>query len=841
MFGVGILGGILTYLSLEFLQGLVKTYGAFARMENITCAQASNVHFLAEFFVCNGVTTGWAVALMVLMAYAALELAQAATGILRLWIEGYLEIKSRSDIEREVLVNLMRKDDQFFQRHSATQITNRLSEDAERIFERREDISELWSVSIQALGALAFLWGQNWSYAAAVLVFSVAGVFVIHRMLGSMQELDGAQLQGDDNVKAAFEDYLYAAPEAQMGNLSPNIVRRLATIQNRRKSAFLGLIKLNSKLSATYALTELVAFGSIMGAIIYVVAVHGVSLEDGLVAAVVRAVPQTYSNISDIAKLFMKFKLAEVSAKRLLEYETQFDGGLAKTQSVATMSHAAEPSAITFEKVQYTFVQGGPIQGGNEGISATIEPLTLDVVVGHSGSGKSMLSQLTMGRLKAASGSVRYDDTDVAGMEQAARAEIFGYMPQNLAMITGTIAENVQFGLSSAAMEADEFDEDFYKWIERTFVGRFAREKALDRLPEDLSQDTYDVDLSRLRTEFCRHVAAETRVELTSFVENPLVPHFSLLENLTQSASSTEALLPLAFSRSGYELMDELAELPAAEKLTAFGAHVIEQTRHILTSCRTFEAYCELAPFKVIEPVWELRSRIAEEGDLDLAHAAIRGDLMLIGLTARPQEAEPEKFTELADAAQRQGVAEVAAKCSEHFKAALEPLDETSFNSWMNWRDNLLFSTPKTVNTPTARTVDRVLLQALADTPLDGEILRSGLQYNVGRMGKRLSGGQRQLVCLCRTLLQGSPVMVLDEPTAALDPERRAEINRLLREVAKHHTIIVITHDTELARIADQVVMMKDGQLWAKGPFDLLALESAEFRTMANIVEVMEP
>lgn len=236
--------------------------------------------------------------------------------VLQLYVKGLLEIRSRNDIEREVLINLLRKDDQFFQRHSATQIANRLSEDTSRIFERREDISGLWSVLVQAIGALVFLWAQNWSYAAAALVFSLVGVYIIHRMLGRMKYLDGAQLQADDDVKAAFEDYLQAVPEAQMGNLSDKIARQLAVIQHERQKPFMGLVTLSSKLTATYALTQLVAFGAIMSAIIYVVTVHGFALEDGLVAAVVRAVPQLYGNISEVAKLFLKFQLADVSARR---------------------------------------------------------------------------------------------------------------------------------------------------------------------------------------------------------------------------------------------------------------------------------------------------------------------------------------------------------------------------------------------------------------------------------------------------------------------------------------------------------------------------------------------
>lgn len=125
----------------------------------------------------------------------------------------------------------------------------------------------------------------------------------------------------------------------------------------------------------------------------------------------------------------------------------------------------------------------------------------------------------------------------------------------------------------------------------------------------------------------------------------------------------------------------------------------------------------------------------------------------------------------------------------------------------------------------------------MAGSELDRQLLLTGLRYQLGRKGKRLSGGQRQLISLCRTFLQGSPVMVFDEPTAALDPRHRSEINALLREASADHTIVAITHDAELARLADQVIMIREGRIGGLGTFEELARENAEFRNLTNLGE----
>lgn len=829
---IGFIGGVLTFLNLELLQSLVKTFAILGTTDSLACTQAADIHLLTELLVCSGIGSGWAVALLVLLIYAGLELLQASLGILRLFVEGRLEINSRNDIEREILTNLIRKDDQFFQRQSATQIANRLSEDTSRIFERREDVSALWAVTVQAIGALVFLWSQNWSYAAAVLVFSLGGVYIIHTMLREMKTLDGEQLQSDDNVKGAFEDYLYAAPEAQMGNLTEKITGNLAGVQGKRQHAFMGLVRLNGKLSATYALTELVAFGAIMCAIVYVVTAHGLTLEDGLVAAVVRAVPQLYGNISEIARLYMKFQLADVSAKRLLEYETPTE---AIAGEAITDGESKTLLPITLEAVQYTFSPGGPIQGGTSGISLTMKPGTLNVIVGPSGSGKSMLSQLILGRLSPISGKVGYGDRTIGDLSLRERSAIFSYMPQTPAMISGSIEENIEFGRLHAMETTIADDRMKQALIDNTTVGQFAREKSLDmRVEESHLADRLE-DLRGLRRDLRDKIKAATQLDLVSFSQSAVVPHFTICEHVTECAAEPDKFLRLAFSRPGFRLMDELTQMAGAQSIIDLGHHIVEKNKHLLARCPTYDAYSELAAFNIDEPVWDLRSALSEEGAMDLKDPEVRTELMLVGLTATPQEADPEVVLGFTEPLKQGELASLRGALERYFGDSLEALDETRFNPCLSWRDNLIFGVSTSTNASNARAVDQALLNLVQELDLDQTLLQSGLHYEVGRQGKRLSGGQRQLVCLCRTLLQGCPVLVMDEPTAALDPRRREHINNLLSTTAKHHTLVVVTHDMELARLADQVIMMKEGQLHATGSFDRLQQENSEFRTLASL------
>ncbi len=91
--------------------------------------------------------------------------------------------------------------------------------------------------------------------------------------------------------------------------------------------------------------------------------------------------------------------------------------------------------------------------------------------------------------------------------------------------------------------------------------------------------------------------------------------------------------------------------------------------------------------------------------------------------------------------------------------------------------------------------------------------LPDGLDTVLGAGGRPMSAGERQRLGLARALLAGGGVLLLDEPTAHLDPSSAPVVLRQMLEAADGRTVLVVTHDPEVQRLVDTVVVLEDGRI----------------------------
>ncbi|MCR5848326.1 MAG: ABC transporter ATP-binding protein/permease [Lachnospiraceae bacterium] len=108
--------------------------------------------------------------------------------------------------------------------------------------------------------------------------------------------------------------------------------------------------------------------------------------------------------------------------------------------------------------------------------------------------------------------------------------------------------------------------------------------------------------------------------------------------------------------------------------------------------------------------------------------------------------------------------------------------------------------------------------------------LPNGYETVIGEGGASLSGGEKQRISIARAIMKNSPIIILDEATANVDPENEAELSKAIEELTKDKTIIMIAHRLKTVRHADNILVISNGKIAQQGTHDELIKEDGIYR-----------
>ena len=141
--------------------------------------------------------------------------------------------------------------------------------------------------------------------------------------------------------------------------------------------------------------------------------------------------------------------------------------------------------------------------------------------------------------------------------------------------------------------------------------------------------------------------------------------------------------------------------------------------------------------------------------------------------------------------------------------------------------DNIAYGRPDATREQVVRAAERAQAAGfIAELP-------DGYDTVVGERGLTLSGGQRQRIAIARALVTDPRILVLDDATSSVDASTEQAIKQALREAMRGRTTFVIAHRLSTIALADDIVVLEDGQIAARGTHDELLRESELYAEIA--------
>jgi len=557
-----------------------------------------------------------------------------------------------------------------------------------------------------------------------------------------------------------------------------------------------------------------------------------------------------YSTKEDVRikyeQIVSQFEPHGLVESRLMEKPPERVAPLAGEIAVSALTYAEEGGTNRVERVSFAIPAGQHA-----------------ALVGRGHSGKDDITHLLARLVFPSGGRIAVAGNNFADVHQAIPGRRIAYATQNAYIFSGPLSHNLYYGLMHQPLRPATYDEaDAQREETRVRDALIAGNS-----PDDLRADWIDYEaagvadaaaLTEVAVTVLRRVEMEQEVigfglasaadpqahpslaamgleararirarvqgkDLTAFVElfDPAQYHsnMSVAENLLFGTPRSPAFQP-ANLPGNPDFVALLREVGLLDDLYAAGVKVaglmVELFADVAPTSDLFSEYS----FISADDLPEFRVLLTKIADGTLAATTDEERASLLALTFRLVAAQ-HRVGVIDDAMQRK-IVEARAEFRRRYAGREDVVDffeADRFSSTLSIQDNILFGRVALEHANAQGRVNALVREVAAEVGMNAELVRLGLEYEVGNGGSRLSYSQRQRLAIARGIIKNPDILVFNEPTSGLDPATETRVLNAVLEWAQGRTVVWALGRADLARAFDRVLIFDDGRLVEEGSF----------------------
>lgn len=487
-----------------------------------------------------------------------------------------------------------------------------------------------------------------------------------------------------------------------------------------------------------------------------------------------------------------------------------------------------------------TFSVDGRIHILNQ-VSLSLEKGEQLALVGLSGSGKSTLA-MVMGQLYSYnSGHLTVDGVELKTLCKVDVSHNIGYVAQHPFIFYGSLLDNLLYAcraLDRTAGKTAPHQPDLDQILAMVTAVGLSEDILRFGLNTILSHDRHSAfarELIRVRQVFFQRWGSELADVVDFFHLDRFQVHSSIAANITFGYPNRPGFESDGLSGSTL-LKRFLTDHTLTPDLIQFGATVARQTVSLLKGLEEDSFFFQASPIPAeeFEQYSDMVDRMNRAGTGQFSRRD-ESDLLKLALRFIPAQHNMASIPPALESRILEARREFMERIGREDPKAFTFYCPTEYLYTQSILENVLFGHARVDHPLAMEDIRQKAVGLLEAENLLQEVMRAGLDFQVGSKGDRLSGGQKQKLALARALLKSPPILILDEATASLDNTSQAQVQELLNLQLKGKcTLIAVVHRLELVRNYDLIAVMRAGKIVEMGKYDELMSRKGLFYELAH-------